>query len=89
MVSLSSVELEFREISKGLCEYYWLKRLLTEIGFAFYIAMNICCDNKTVIQISHNPIQHDRTKHIEANRHFIKKNLEEKANKFYLISLEE
>ncbi|RVW35276.1 Retrovirus-related Pol polyprotein from transposon RE1 [Vitis vinifera] len=35
------------------------------------------CDNKSTINIAHNPIQHDKTKHIEIDRHFIKKKLEE------------
>lgn len=30
------------------------------------------CDKKVVINIAHNSIQHDRTKHIEIDRHFIK-----------------
>nr|GEX05780.1 putative ribonuclease H-like domain-containing protein [Tanacetum cinerariifolium] len=34
------------------------------------------CDNKAAIQISENPVQHDRTKHVEVNRHFIKEKLE-------------
>ena len=35
------------------------------------------CDNKSAINIAHNPIQHDRTKHIEIDKHFIKEKLEE------------
>ena len=38
--------------------------------------MKLYCDNKLAINIAHNPVQHDRTKHIEINRHFIKENLE-------------
>nr|GEV96412.1 hypothetical protein CTI12_AA544960 [Tanacetum cinerariifolium] len=34
------------------------------------------CDNKAAIQISENPVQHDRTKHVEVDRHFIKEKLE-------------
>ena len=29
-------------------------------------------DNKAAIAIANNPIQHDRTKHVEVDRHFIK-----------------
>jgi hypothetical protein len=36
------------------------------------------CDNKAAIAISHNPVQLDRTKHVEVDRHFIKKNLKKK-----------
>ncbi|RVW98769.1 Retrovirus-related Pol polyprotein from transposon RE1 [Vitis vinifera] len=40
-------------------------------------SMKLYCDNKLAINIAHNPIQHDRTKHIEIDRHFIKEKLEE------------
>ena len=39
--------------------------------------MKLYCDNKSTINIARNPIQHDRTKHIEIDRHFIKEKLEE------------
>ena len=35
------------------------------------------CDNKAAINISLNPVQHDRTKHVEMDRHFIKEKVEE------------
>ena len=38
--------------------------------------MKLYCDNKSAIDIAHNPIQHDRTKHVEIDRHFIKEKLE-------------
>jgi hypothetical protein len=37
--------------------------------------MRLYCDNKVTINIPHNSIQHDRTKHIEIDRDFIKENL--------------
>ncbi|KAL6327135.1 hypothetical protein AAG906_014953 [Vitis piasezkii] len=64
VVALSSAEAEFRGMAKGLCELLWLRRLLTEIGFAPDSEMKLFCDNKAAIDISHNPIQHDRTKPI-------------------------
>ena len=89
VVALSSAEAEFRGMAKGLCELLWLKRLLTEIGFAPTSEMNLFCDNKAAIDISHNPIQHDRTKHVEVDRHFIKHNLETKIIQFPFVKSED
>jgi hypothetical protein len=76
VVALSSADAEFRGMVKGLCELLWIRRL----GFAPTLEMELFCDNKVSIAISHNPVQHDRTKHVEVDQHFIKENLEEKNN---------
>lgn len=39
--------------------------------------MQLFCDNKSTISIIHNPVHHDRTKHVEVDRHFVKKKLEQ------------
>lgn len=89
VVALTGAEAEFRGMAKGLCELLWLKRLLTEIGFAPKSEINLHCDNKAAIDISHNPVQHDRTKHIEVDRHFIKQNLEAKIIRFSFVKSED
>ena len=38
--------------------------------------MRLYCDNKSAISIAHNPVQHDKTKHIEVDKHFIKEKLD-------------
>ena len=38
--------------------------------------MQLYYDNKSTMSIAHNLIQHDRTKHIEIDRNFIKDNLD-------------
>jgi len=89
VVALSSAEAEFRGMAKGLCELLWLRRLLTEIGFAPNDEIDLFCDNKAAIDISHNPVQHDRTKHVEVDRHFIKQNLENKIIRFPFVKSED
>nr|GFC31219.1 putative copia-type protein [Tanacetum cinerariifolium] len=76
VVALSSAEAEFRGIARGLAEALWIRKLLSEIGYHSTQTSKIMCDNKAAIQISKNPVQHDRTKHIEVDRHFIKEKLE-------------
>lgn len=79
VVSLSSAESEFRGIVKGITELIWIRKLLTEIGFSPLNSCKLMCDNKAAISISKNPVQHDRTKHVEIDRHFIKEKLEERV----------
>jgi hypothetical protein len=37
--------------------------------------MLLYCDNQVAREIANNLVQHDRTKHIEVDRHFIKEKL--------------
>jgi hypothetical protein len=89
VVALSSAELEFRGMAKGLCKLLWLKTLLIEIGFNLKSEMSLFCDNKAAINISQNLVQHDRTKHVEVDRHFIKHNLEMKTIQFPFVKSED
>ncbi|RVX16116.1 Retrovirus-related Pol polyprotein from transposon RE1 [Vitis vinifera] len=58
---------------------YRLKIILNDLRIKWDGPMKLYCDNKSAINIAHNPIQHDRTKHIEIDRHFIKEKLEEEV----------
>ena len=54
----------------------WLKRVLEMLKLYSEPPMKLFCDNKATISIANNPIQYDCTKHVEIDRHFIKKKLE-------------
>ena len=75
VVALSSAEAEFRDIAKGITEIIWLRKLLSELHFSQTKPCKLFCNNKAAINISENPVQHDRTKHVEIDRHFIKEKL--------------
>ena len=48
-----------------------MKNLLTDYGIS-QDTMVVYCDNSSVIDISKNPVQHSKTKHIEIRYHFIR-----------------
>lgn len=76
VVSRSSAEAEFRALALGICEGIWLKRLLGELGVFTEGSIQMFCDNQAAISIAKNPVHHDRTKHIEIDRHFITEKIE-------------
>ena len=76
VVARSSAEAEYRGMALGICEILWLKRILEELNQPVELPMKLFCDNKAAISIANNPVQHDRTKHVEIDRHFIKEKLE-------------
>ncbi|KZT75923.1 Cysteine-rich RLK (receptor-like protein kinase) 8 [Dorcoceras hygrometricum] len=76
VVARSSAEAELRAMANGVCELLWLKLVLEELKLSWEVPMMLFCDNKSAISIVNNPVQHDRTKHIEVDRHFIKEKLE-------------
>ncbi len=77
VVARSTAEAEFRSMASGLCELMWLKLLLTELNLYDGASLHLYCDNQATINIINNPVHHDRTKHIEIDRYFIREKLEE------------
>ncbi|KAL6315462.1 hypothetical protein AAG906_000754 [Vitis piasezkii] len=89
VVAFSSAEAEFCGLTKGVCELLLIKRLLIELGFASASEMDFFCDNNVAIAISQDPVQHDRTKHVEVDQNFIKENLEAKIIRFPFVKSED
>ncbi|KAH9699990.1 protein kinase domain-containing protein [Citrus sinensis] len=71
VVARSSAEAEFRALANGICEGIWIKRVLKELGVCSPSSILMRCDNQAAISIAKNPVHHDRTKHVEIDRHFI------------------
>lgn len=61
-------------------ELLWLQGLLTKLGFITQGPINLYCENKAEINITHNPVQYDKTKLIEVDKHFIKEKLQSGKN---------
>ena len=76
VVARSSAEVEFQAMAQGICELLWKKIILEDLKIRWDEPMKLYYDNKFVISIAHNLVQHDRTKHIKVDRHFIKEKLD-------------
>ncbi|CAL9026178.1 unnamed protein product [Prunus brigantina] len=81
-VSLSTAEAEY--VAAGSCctQLLWMRQMLEDYGLAQSCFL-IYCDNMSAIDISKNPVQHSRTKHIDIRHHFIRDLVEDK-----ILSLE-
>ncbi|GKE67176.1 ribonuclease H-like domain-containing protein, partial [Tanacetum coccineum] len=71
-LSRSSVEAEYRGVANSVAETCWLRNLLREIHTPLSSATLVYCDNVSAVYLSCNPVQHQRTKHIEIDIHFVR-----------------
>ena len=76
VVARSSEEAKFKAMSHGICELLWIKIILTGIRIEVRKPMQLYSNNKVAINSAYNLIQHDRTKHVEVGRQFIKEKLD-------------
>ena len=72
----SNVGTKYRVMSLGICEEIWLQKVMSNHHQKCETPLKLFCDNKGAISIANNPVQHDRTKHGEIDRHFIKEILD-------------
>ncbi|GJX48850.1 ribonuclease H-like domain-containing protein [Tanacetum coccineum] len=70
-LSRSSAEGEYRGVANVAAESAWLRNLLRELQSLLSTATLVYCDNVSAVYISANPVQHQRTKHIEIDIHFV------------------
>jgi hypothetical protein len=77
VVSRSTAEAQYRAMSLVVCEMLWIRSLLSDLNVLRKGASKLWCDNKSAINIASNPVQHDRTKHVEVDHFFIKEKIDE------------
>ncbi|GJX80990.1 ribonuclease H-like domain-containing protein [Tanacetum coccineum] len=70
-LSRSSAEAEYRGVANAEAETCWLCNLLRELHTPLSTTTIVYCDNVSVVYLSSNPVQHQRTKHIEIDIHFV------------------
>ncbi|GKE35523.1 retrovirus-related pol polyprotein from transposon TNT 1-94, partial [Tanacetum coccineum] len=70
-IAISSTEAEYIALSGCCSQILWMRSQLTDYGFKFY-KIPLYYDNKSVIALCCNNVQHSRAKHIDIRYHFIK-----------------
>jgi hypothetical protein len=72
VVSCSDAEVEYRAMANGVAEASWLRQLFQELHNPLQHASLVCCDNVSTVYLSTNLVQHQCTKHVEIDLHFIR-----------------
>ncbi|GJV45012.1 hypothetical protein Tco_1429548 [Tanacetum coccineum] len=74
-LAISTTEDEYVSAKKACQQALWMKQALIDYDIRLD-DIPIMCDNKGAIDISKNPVQHSRTKHIEIHHHFLRDNVQ-------------
>eukprot|EP00253_Pinus_taeda_P033792 PITA_33792 len=71
-IALSSAEAEYRGAVNATIQEIWLQHFLSELGISVHHPTVISCDNQSTLKFCRDPVQWQRTKHIEIHMHFIR-----------------
>ncbi|GJW80023.1 hypothetical protein Tco_0143998 [Tanacetum coccineum] len=74
-LAISTTEAEYVSAGKACQQALWMKQALIDYDVRLD-DVPIMCDNKGAIDLSKNPVQHSRTKHIEIRHHFLHDNVQ-------------
>ena len=89
VVARSSTEAEFRELAHGLTEIMRIKGIYKDLKIEPQGPTRVFCDNQSTIKVAHNPVQHDKMKHVSIDRHYVKETIEENNISIPYISNEQ
>jgi hypothetical protein len=59
-----------------VAEVTWIRNLLLELQVPIVNASIVYCDNVYAIYLSWNPVQHQRTMHVEMDIHFVREKVQ-------------
>nr|GEZ94909.1 retrovirus-related Pol polyprotein from transposon TNT 1-94 [Tanacetum cinerariifolium] len=85
--AISSTEVEYIALSGCCAQILWMRSQLSDYGLVFNKIL-MYCDNKSVIALCCNNVQHSRSKHIDIRYHFIKEQVENEVIELYFINTE-
>ena len=79
IVTLSTCEAEYVLASWCICHAIWLRNLLSKMEPKKLGATVIQVDNKSTIELTKNPVNHERNKHITVHFHLIRDHVKERS----------
>lgn len=71
-IARSSTEAEYRALATAASESMWILSLFAKIKFSLPQSPLLLCDNLGATNLSFNPVQHSRMKHIQIDLHFVR-----------------
>ncbi|GJT41484.1 hypothetical protein Tco_0941349 [Tanacetum coccineum] len=83
----TSGNMQLVALSRCCAQIIWMRSQPTDYGLGFN-KIPMYCDNKSVIALCSNNVQHSRSKHIHARYHFIKEHVETGVVELYFIRTE-
>nr|GEW25378.1 retrovirus-related Pol polyprotein from transposon TNT 1-94 [Tanacetum cinerariifolium] len=85
--AISTMEAEYIALSGCCAQILWMRSQLSDYGLAFN-KIPMYCDNKSVIALCCNNVQHSWSKHIDIRYHFIKEQVENGVIELYFVNTE-
>ena len=69
--ALSTAEAEYISAASCCAQLLWMRQTLKDYDVSLG-TVPLLCDNESAIKIANNPVQHNRTKHIDIRHHFLR-----------------
>jgi hypothetical protein len=70
-VALSIAEAEYIDVGHCCAQLLWMRQTLRDYGYKLS-KVPLLCDNESAIRMEDNPVEHNRTKHIAIQYHFLR-----------------
>jgi hypothetical protein len=86
-VALSTAEAEYVAAWQCCAQLLWMRQTLRDFGYNLS-KVPLLCDNESAIRMADNPIEHNRTKHIDIRHHFLRDHQQKGDIEVYHISTE-
>jgi hypothetical protein len=70
-IALSIAEAEYVDVGQCCAQLLWMRQTLRDFGYNLS-KVTLLCDNESAIHLADNPVEHNRTKHIDIRHHFLR-----------------